>query len=122
MLDVVIKKSDIHGNGVFAARDFKKGEIVMRWKPKYLPLSEKDNFSDDEKKYIYILEDKIRVMQEPEKFVNHSCDNNTYVADECDVALRDIKKGEEITANYDNDGLSEFECQCGTSSCRKMVH
>jgi SET domain-containing protein len=122
MSDVVVKKSKIHGNGVFAARDFKKGEIVLRWNPKYLPLSEKDNFSETEKQYIYILEDKIRVMQEPEKFVNHSCDNNTYVANECDVALQDIKEGEEITANYDNDGITEFECKCGTSKCRNVIH
>jgi SET domain-containing protein len=122
MLDVIVKKSKIHGNGVFAARDFKKGEIVLRWNPKYLPLSEKDKFSDIEKQYIYILEDKIRVMQEPEKFVNHSCDNNTYVADECDVALRDIKEGEEITANYNNDGLTKFDCKCDADKCRKMIH
>jgi len=122
MLDVIVKKSKIHDNGVFAARDFKKGEVVLHWKPKYLPLSAKDTFSDKEKHYIYVLEDKIRVMQEPERFVNHSCDNNTHVVNECDVALRDIKAGEEITANYDNDGITEFECKCGTDKCRKMIH
>jgi len=121
-MDVIVKKSKIHGIGVFAVRDFKKGEIVLHWKPKYLPLSVKDTFSDVEKHYIYILEDKIRVMQEPEKFVNHSCDNNTYVIDECDVAIRDIKEGEEITANYDNDGITEFECKCGTDKCKKIIH
>jgi uncharacterized protein len=122
MSNVVVKKSKIHGKGVFAARDFKKGEVVLRWHPKYLPLSDIDKFSDVEKQYIYVMEDKIRVMQEPEKFVNHSCDNNTYVLDECDVALRDIKAGEEITANYDNDGITEFECKCDTDKYRKIIH
>ena len=122
MLDVIVKKSEIHGTGVFAARNFKKGEVILTWNPKYLPLSAKDTLTDAEKNYAYILEDKIRIMQEPEKFVNHSCDNNTHVVNECDVALRDIKAGEEITANYDNDGISEFECQCGTDKCRRIVY
>ena len=30
-MDVIIKKSKIEGKGVFAARDFKKGEIVVKW-------------------------------------------------------------------------------------------
>ena len=122
MSDVIVEKSKIHGYGVFAARDFKKGEVILRWNPKYLPLSAKDTLTDAEKQYTYILDDKIRVMQEPEKFVNHSCDNNTEVMNECDVALRDIKAGEEITANYNNDGMSDFECKCGADKCRKIAH
>jgi len=34
MKSVVVKKSKISGKGVFASRDFKKGEIVLRWRPK----------------------------------------------------------------------------------------
>ncbi len=122
MSDVIVKKSKIHGTGAFAARNFKKGEVVLTWNPKYLSLSAKDTLTDAEKHYTYILEDKIRIMQEPKKFVKHSCDNNTYVVNECDLALRDIKVGEEITANYDNDGISEFECQCGADKCRRTIH
>lgn len=29
--DIVAKKSRIEGKGVFAARNFKKGEIVVKW-------------------------------------------------------------------------------------------
>ena len=31
MVDVAVKKSKIEGLGVFALRDFKKGEIVIKW-------------------------------------------------------------------------------------------
>lgn len=31
IMDVIVKKSKIDGKGVFAARDFKKGEIVIKW-------------------------------------------------------------------------------------------
>jgi len=31
MADVIVKKSKIHGLGVFASRNFKKGEIIIKW-------------------------------------------------------------------------------------------
>ncbi len=34
MKDIVVKKSKIIGKGVFAIRDFKKGEVVLKWNPK----------------------------------------------------------------------------------------
>ncbi|MFH0814584.1 MAG: SET domain-containing protein-lysine N-methyltransferase [Candidatus Falkowbacteria bacterium] len=34
MQAIIIKKSKIQGKGVFAARDFKKGDIVIKWRPK----------------------------------------------------------------------------------------
>ena len=33
-MDIVVKDSKIKGKGVFAARDFKKGETVIVWHPK----------------------------------------------------------------------------------------
>ena len=32
MSDVIVKKSFIQDKGVFANRDFKRGEIVIEWK------------------------------------------------------------------------------------------
>lgn len=62
-------------------------------------------------------------MQEPEKFVNHSCDPNTFVKDFCDVALRDIVEGEEITSDY-TDSLfpnTVMLCNCGSNHCKKVI-
>jgi len=53
--------------------------------------------------------------------MNHSCDNNTHVENSCDVAIRDIMAGEEITANYNDDGGIEFQCMCGSKQCRGVV-
>ena len=121
MPDVIVKQSKIHGDGIFAARDFQKGEVVLRWKPKYIPVSEIDTLTEEEKHYSYNVGGKVAIMQEPERFVNHSCDNNTSAVDGCDVALRDIKTGEEITANYNNDGMVEFNCDCGADHCRNTI-
>ena len=51
MPDVIVKQSKIHGDGIFAARDFQKGEVVLRWKPKYIPVSEIDTLTEEEKHY-----------------------------------------------------------------------
>ncbi len=119
--DIIVKKSKIHGTGIFAGRNFKEGEVVLRWKPKYRPISEQKSLTKEELHYSYIVGEQIVIMQEPERFMNHACDNNTHVVDSCDVALRDIKAGEEITANYNNDGMVEFKCECGSGHCRRTV-
>ena len=31
MKTVIVKQSKIHGKGVFATKNFKKGEIVLKW-------------------------------------------------------------------------------------------
>ena len=63
--------------------------------------------------------------------INHNCDPNCFVEwDSFDlVALKDIKKGEEITINYNTfeyDLINmvencSFKCVCGSSSCLKEI-
>ena len=121
--NVVIKKSKIHGKGVFANRDFKKGEVVLRWKPKLLKESEIQKLPAKERHYVYKdKKGKYFLMQAPEKYVNHSCEANTIVKNQCDVAIRHIKKGEEITSDYGKEGsFVNFICKCGSKKCRGIV-
>jgi len=52
MQDVIIKKSKIHGKGVFANRDFKKGEVVLEWDiSKTIPETKFKVLSEQEKIY-----------------------------------------------------------------------
>lgn len=61
-------------------------------------------------------------MQSPEKYVNHSCDPNTEIKNRRDMAMRDIKKGEEITSDYTGQGSStSFICKCGSEKCRGFI-
>ena len=39
MSNVIVKKSKINKKGVFAVKDFKKGEIVLKWNPKIIVRS-----------------------------------------------------------------------------------
>lgn len=99
--DVIVKPSSIEGLGVFAKRIFKKGEVVLKWNPKKLSDKEKNLITPEEKRYINKLADgTTALMQIPERYVNSSNEPNTTMIDNADVALRNIKKGEEITSSY----------------------
>jgi len=120
--EIIVKKSKINKKGVFVARDFTKGEIVLKWYPKILRKSEVEKLKDNQKHYLYKIGKKYFLMQSPEKFVNHSCEANTRVKNNCDVAFRDIKKGEEITSDYGKGGLISFQCKCGSKNCRGIIN
>jgi hypothetical protein len=118
--EVIVKQSDIHGKGVFAARDFKAGDIVLRWdKSNILTAEEYEKLTDDEKRYVCFVDGIYVQMQEPERYVNHSCDSNTTAKHFSDIAKRNIKMGEEITSDYNEELLTQkkFKCTCGSSNC-----
>ena len=60
------------------------------------------------------------------RYVNHSCGPNTYMRTFNNhvefYALRDIKKGEELTCNY---GITHHEgklpCKCGAKECKGFI-
>jgi len=121
--NVVVKVSDIHGHGLFAAKEIKSGEIVVRWNKRELSEYEYASLTQIEKTYIDIQGSKIFLMGEPERYVNHSCVPNTISGQNCDIASRDIKKGEEITADYKYFYIpnGQFQCICGSENCRGTV-
>jgi SET domain-containing protein len=62
-----------------------------------------------------------------DEFLNHSCDPNLWIEGEAVfVARRDIDAGEELTGDYgtwDADPAWKlgYECNCGSSLCRRLV-
>lgn len=124
MNDLVIKDSKINGKGIFANRDFKKGEVVIKWDVSH-KLDKKDieKISENEKKYVVFNGGDYILMQSPARYVNHSCNANTMPKNQTDIAIRDIRKGEEITSDYSKDLVPGFEmkCECGYNNCRKII-
>jgi SET domain-containing protein len=122
--DVEVKRSAIHGQGLFALRAFTAGETVLRWDLSHLlPKEELASLPEQERVYTHPFDEKrVMIVQPPERYVNHSCENNTVVRDFRDVAIRDINAGEEITSDYSADGSGlKFRCCCGTKACRGSV-
>ena len=110
MNEVSIKKSKIgqFDKGVFANRNFKKGEIVIKYNLKNLTQKEYQNLPGNEKKFTHSHLGKIYLYSSPERYVNHSSNPNTIqnLKDKCDIALKDINKGEEITTDSSRDDIN----------------
>lgn len=107
MSDIIIGKGNLAGKGVYAARDFKKDEVVIKYHLKTLAGQEFENLPHSEKEFVHKHRGVIHLYSEPERYVNHSEKPNTYqnLTDWCDVALRDIRKGEMITTDAMKDDI-----------------
>lgn len=130
MADVVVASSPVHGLGVFAARAFASGDSVLRIddsrvvddrKPLRPALDERPEHCD------YLAEGRVVLMSAPERYINSSCDPNTFVGTvgrvRTVVALRPIRRGEEITYDYilNCHGGVRWRCNCGAALCRGEV-
>ncbi|MGD8593921.1 MAG: SET domain-containing protein [Gammaproteobacteria bacterium] len=94
---VMVKKSKIHGNGLFAKKNIKAGEIIGEVKGK---PTKKDG------PYVLWMDNAKNGFEVSciLKYINHNQQANAcYYDDLTVVALRDIRKGEEITHNYGED-------------------
>lgn len=123
---IIIKESKIHGKGVFASKQFKKDEVVLTWNtPIKLTKNQVNELPVEERRYVTSLDKDIYILlQVPERHVNHSCSPNVGVNDYCDVALRDIEEGEEITADYSKEFIPNLvlKCNCQSRNCRRIIH
>ena len=108
-MDVIIDKGNLAGKGVYANRDFKKGEVVIKYNLKPLTEEEFENLPEPEKMFTHTHWGTIMLYSEPERYVNHSFNGNVYqdLVNQCDIALRDIKKGEVITCDATKDDVEK---------------
>lgn len=108
MNDVIIGKGNLAGKGVYANRNFRKGEVIIKYNLKPLTKKEYKKLPKSEKMSTHTLWGVIHLYSEPERYINHSKNPNTYqdLTNEYDVALRDIRKGEMITTDATKDDTS----------------
>jgi hypothetical protein len=126
-----VKKSPIHGNGLFAVEPINKGEVVCI-KGGYVfdrrTLNKlKDSVGPAE---IQIADDLyIGTVRRGENaggmiFSNHSCDPNIGVQGQIVfVAMRHIAGGEELTHDWamTDDDDYELKCNCASGKCRGII-
>jgi hypothetical protein len=100
-MEVIIGKGEMAGKGVYADKDFKKGEVVIKYRLKPLSLKEFEGLPNSEKMFTHSHKGQIYLYPEPERYVNKSSNGNVRPDLDllCDVALRDIKKGEMLTSD-----------------------
>jgi HAD superfamily hydrolase (TIGR01662 family) len=123
--DVAVGETRKKGMGVFALRDFRKGEFIF--KNSKGRMVEEKNLSKLSKMDIMHIDElgegKYEVMRSPGCYVNHSCDPNAVCKGRSYYALKKIPKGGEICVDYRVDGLfnNEWRCHCGSDNCTGHV-
>jgi uncharacterized protein len=127
---VHVRESAIAGLGVFATRSFAAGETVLVMDDSRIvdpahPL--RPDRGELARHQDYLAGGRVVLMGVPERYINSSCDANTYVVTRAGarhvVALRAIDAGDEITFDYlvNCDGGVEWRCQCGSPACRGVI-
>lgn len=129
--------SAIHQQGLFASKKIPKdaeiipyvGEKISKKEgdKRAIDLADEREGTGDASVYMFILDDDYdidgNVPHNTAKLINHGCDPNCeaqIIDDEIwIVALKDIKKGEELTFDYgfDLDHYEDHPCLCGSPKC-----
>ncbi|MBT0570400.1 SET domain-containing protein-lysine N-methyltransferase [Curvibacter sp. CHRR-16] len=136
---VQVRRSGVHGKGVFALQDIAEGEVIMEYTGEIISWEEAQarhpHNPDDPNHTFYFHIDDSRVIDgrlhgNSAKWINHSCDGNCEAEEDGGRvfirALRHIAAGEELNYDY---GLiidlpytqklkAEFPCWCGSANCR----
>jgi SET domain-containing protein len=137
---IQIRKSGIHGKGVFALKPIAAGERVIEYKGETISWPEAlrrhpHDPSQPNHTFYFSLDDGSHVIDgnvggNSSRWINHACVANCE-ADEIDgrvfiKARRKLKAGEELFYDY---GLviderytaklkKDYECRCGQTGCR----
>lgn len=128
-----MRRSKIAEKGVFAKTKIKKGEIICDFtdsRGRFYSARARERFAAKWEDYDIQVGDNLffgatRDSEVEEcDYLNHSCDPNCGIKGSLKiVAMRDIKKGEELTFDYAMSESHRFriKCNCNKVSCRKVV-
>jgi uncharacterized protein len=132
---IVVRRSRIHGKGVFAAADIPPGTRLIEYKGERIqPVESERLYSASTHTFLFMLENDEVIdgsrNGNAARWINHSCEPNCEAVEEDGRvfidALREIAAGEEITIDYNlylearyTAALKrEYACGCGTIQCR----
>ncbi len=136
---IVVRRSSIHGKGVFALRRIPKRTIVIEYAGKRISHKEADRLFGEEQEnsphtMLFTVNDKIVIDAtrngNSARWINHSCTPNCESIDKEDrifiETLRPIRPGEELTYDYNlqlgerhtKKAKAAHPCYCGTRNCR----
>lgn len=134
-----VRRSPVHGTGLFATRAIPKGEQIVEYLGERISHDEADRRHDqkaegDHHTFFFTIDAKTvidaGVRGNDARFINHACDPNceVVVADGVLVveAVRNIRTGEELAYEYNlsrapddpPDIEASYVCRCGAATCR----
>ena len=126
------RRSAIAGWGVYAAQTIEEDTRIVEYKGQLISQAEawrrEQRYLPRERIWIFTINDRrardAAIGGNVARYVNHACDPNCYT----DVigktiwilAARRIRKGEELTYDYNTDGVAGIKCRC-RPSCRRVI-
>ena len=129
---LVARSSKIHGTGVFARKDIKKGTTLIEYVGEKIGKREAEKRSEEGKSvYLFELNKRVdidgSVGGNGSQWVNHSCEPNA--ESELDgnsmmiLTIRPVKKGEELSYDYqfDDEDYEDHICRCRSKDCRGYI-
>lgn len=132
-----VRKSNIMGRGVFAKENIIQGTRLAIFGGELMFINDIKNLPEHIREYTMQIEERFvlgpfqnNAESFDSDFFNHSCEPNSgFKGQMFLVAMRDIKKNEEITFDYamvvsesiGSDYVFEMDCRCGSLNCRKKI-
>ena len=113
---LAVFESLLHGKGLFTTVDIPRDEIIMIIEGEVISGDECER-REEEEDNVYIFDNEPYYIDtkdtEKIKYINHFSEPNCYVEERDEdtlylIAERDIKAGEELTIDYDYEGVEEF--------------
>ena len=110
MNDVTLGPGSLAGKGVYAARDFAVGEVVVAYQLRRLGEADYYALPAGDDLFVHSFGGHRYLYPAPARFVNHSDDPSCYQDFDrcCDVALRPIVRGEPITIDANAETAREL--------------
>ncbi len=129
---VELRKSSIHGEGLFAIEKIAKNEVIACKGGYLLETGDFNKLPDECKAAGLQVGDTIFLAPKSESEakgvmigINHSCSPNVGICGQIDTtAMRDIELGEELTGDYVvayQNKYFNFMCNCVSKNCRSVV-
>jgi hypothetical protein len=105
------------------------GELIAVWSGRVVAAEALEELPEEIRRHTVQIEEGLYLASlspdEPPDFINHSCEPNAGLDGQVAiVALDSIRPGGEVTIDYamcDGSPYDEFECTCGSPSCRGRV-
>jgi SET domain-containing protein len=135
----VVRRSRIHGRGVYAARRIRSGTRIVEYVGDRITHEEADarydmKAEDDGHTFLFVVDDDLcidaGVGGNAARYINHKCEANCETIIEGRrvfiEAIRTIQPGEELGYDYqltwettdDPEELALYTCRCGAPNCR----
>ncbi len=137
----VVKRSPIHGRGVFAATRLRPGTQIIEYTGERVTQDEIDRrygvASEDGHTMLFALDDGMTIDATRRgsiaRYINHSCEGNCRSVSEGNrifiEAAKNIQPGTELTYDYQllvsgrvtRAEREAYACHCGVKRCRGML-